>query len=742
MKALIRDGVAPRLACISQVLPLSASFFLGLALFLCAFFVSPPAASQYSSLGLSGLIHMPDARMQPDGTFAVGYTHAKPYSAPYVTVQMLPFLEVSGRYTRIQGYDLSDRPGWEGFGDNKDKAAAIKLRVLPENFQGYQWVPQIAVGVDDFHGTALFKSEFIAASKRVDFDWGYVDSTLGYGRKRIGGLFGGARLGLAALPNWSVVGEYDRTRYGYDQQFQHTGMPERSTGAFGAALEYRYGGLSLQAGRMHSQNVFNVSLSIPLQQREFVPKVNETGPFAGGAWTSNTPRPSAQQWLESDQWRLDMLKTLHAEGISNVQAAWRDGTLALQVSGDRYRYASRGVGRTALIALAYAPLETQRLDITWEHRGVAGMTWQFTSVPLLERYFAGLASRSELAHSLNLRYADPAGRTAVNRANDLDHALNDLALQSRGRFTLQRSLLSVSATTPSQTSLSFMPYVRTYLNDPSGAFKYDVGLSLAADVNLTHGFWLDGSVMGSLKENISEVTQPSNSLLPHVRSDIAEYRRASKVKLQRLLVNKYWHPAARTYVRASAGIYEEMFGGAGIQALYLDRGGRWAGDVAVDALRQRNFKGTGFMDYKTVTAIASVHYKVPVFEGVTATVRAGRFLARDYGARVELSRTFNSGIQLGAWYSRTNANDITSPGRPGSPYQDKGVFMRIPLGSMTAHDMSTVADFSLSPWTRDGGQMVESPDDLYQSIRRKWLDNAFDHDGLRSFSDVTGEDTP
>lgn len=718
----------------------SAGLFLGLALFLCS--VSLPVRAQYSSLGFTGLIHMPDGRMAEDGTFTVGYTFAKPYSAPYVTVQMLPFLQVTGRYTRIHGYDLSKNPGWEGYGDYKDKSAGLKLRVLPENFQGNNWVPEVSIGVDDFHGTSLFRSEFVAASKRVDFNWGYVDGTLGYGRKRINGVYGGLRMGLAALPNWALVAEYDRTRYGYDPQFQYTGMSERRTGAFGGALEYKYGALSLQAGRMHNQNVFNVALSVPLQQREFVPKVYETGPFADGQWASTNPRPTAQQWLTSDQWRLDLLKTLNAEGIGNVKAAWRDGTLALTVSGDRYRYASRGVGRTALIALAYAPIETQRLEITWEHRGVAGMTWEFSSVPVLEKYFAGLASRTQLAHTLSLKYADPNGRTEASRANDIDETINSLALEGRGRFSFSRSLLAVSASTPSQTAFSLNPYLHTYLNDPSGAFKYDLGLSLEAKVNLAPGLWLDGSLMGSLQENISDVTQESNSLLPHVRSDIAEYRRASRVKLQRLLVNKYWHPVARTYVRASAGVYEEMFAGAGVQALYLDRGGRFAWDVAVDGLRQRNFKGTGFKDYKTVTAIASMHYKVPVLEGVTATARVGRFLARDHGVRMELSRTFRSGIELGMWYSHTDAKDITSPGRPGSPYQDKGVFMRIPLGTMTGQDMSSVAHFSLTPWTRDGGQMVESPDDLYQSIRHQWLDNALDSDGLRSFGDVIGEDAP
>lgn len=718
-----------------------ASLLIGLALFLCLF-QNLVWAQHYSSMGLSGLIHMPDARMTPDGTLAIGYSHAKPYSSVYLTAQALPFLQASARYTRIHGYSLRDRPGWEGYGDYKDKAAAFKLRLLPENFQNHGWIPELAIGADDFHGTSLFKSHFIAASKRVDLPWGYVDGTLGYGRHRIDGLYGGARMGLNALPGWSVVAEYDRTRYGYDRQFYQTGVPERRTGAWGGALEYRYGPLGLQVGRMHNQNIFNVSLSFPLQQREYAPKINESGPFAGGLWASTEPRPTAAQWLDSEHWRLELLKALHAEGLRNVQAAWRDGTLALTVSGDRYRYASRGVGRAVLIALAYAPIETERLEITWAHRGMDGMTWEFNNVPLLERYFSGLASRQQLAHSLTLRYAYPGGRSEAARANDIDQTLQDLARQQQGRFRFGRNLLSVSASTPSQTVLSINPYVFTYFNDPSGALKYDAGLTFNAQFNLARSLWLDASVLASLKENVSDVSRDSNSRLPHVRSNIAKYRKAARVKLRRFVLNKYWQPAPRTYVRASAGLYEEMFGGVGMQALYLNRGGRFAWDVAVDAVRQRNYKGTGFKNYQTVTAIASMHYRLPVFEGVTATVRAGRFLARDRGLRFELSRTFKSGIELGVWYSRTNANDITSPGRPGSPYHDKGVFLRIPLGSLTTRDTAEVSEFRLAPWTRDGGQMVESPDDLYQTMRQQWFDNSHDADGLRSFNDVIGEDPP
>lgn len=114
-----------------------------------------------------------------------------------------------------------------------------------------------------------------------------------------------------------------------------------------------------------------------------------------------------------------------------------------------------------------------------------------------------------------------------------------------------------------------------------------------------------------------------------------------------------------------------MFRGAGGQVLYFPETRHWAVDLSVDALQQRDVKGWfGKRDYQTVTALAALHYRLPM--NVTATVRAGRFLAKDMGARLEVKRRFQSGIEIGAWYTSTNGNDITSPGTPSSPIRIRG----------------------------------------------------------------------
>ena len=230
--------------------------------------------------------------------------------------------------------------------------------------------------------------------------------------------------------------------------------------------------------------------------------------------------------------------------------------------------------------------------------------------------------------------------------------------------------------------VSVRPSLGVYLNDPSGAFKYEVGVQAAMERRLAPRTFFSGAVNYNLYETISDVTQPSNSTLQHVRSDIAEYKRASAFKLKRFLVNQLYFPAERVYARASAGYYEEMFAGVGGQVLYLPSGARWGADLAVDWVKQRDHQGLGFSyyNYDTVTAIASLNYRLPM--GITATARAGRFLAKDDGVRFEIKRRFASGYEVGMWYTRTNGNDITSPGSPGNPYYDKGIFLSVPLSTL------------------------------------------------------------
>lgn len=216
-------------------------------------------------------------------------------------------------------------------------------------------------------------------------------------------------------------------------------------------------------------------------------------------------------------------------------------------------------------------------------------------------------------------------------------------------------------------------------------------------------------------------------LASRVRSDFARYRLGGdRLKLDSLYFGHLANPRDRVYTWLSAGIYEEMFAGVGGEVLYLPENGNWGVDFASYAVKQRDYDGRfGFLGYETVTALASFHYRIPS-HGVTLTARAGRFLAKDSGVRFEFRRRFLSGFEVGAWYSVTDANDITSPGSPSDPYNDKGVFVRYVIAPFMPRDHDAGVEVAMSPWARDPGQMVRAPGGLYSLLERRLLLNLED----------------
>jgi membrane-associated phospholipid phosphatase len=495
-------------------------------------------------------------------------------------------------------------------------------------------------------------------------------------------------------------------------------------------VEYRTDWWGAKAFAAHGEAGLNAWISVPLQAKEFVPKIDEPPPY-----TRINPRPTEEQWQADPAHRLRLERALAAQDFREVRIGYDVGRLEAALANTRIASVPRAVGRAARTLLSFAPLQVREIRVTYVQGGLPFATYSFIHVPTLQRYFNGMALRKDLAQTVAIEYAQPEQRREESDRDEVlaafEEPLGEGIIARRDRDATQ---LLVWRREFAGGEARLRPGVSGFFNDPSGAFKVELAALGSYDRAFRGGRFVNLETKLTLYENISDVTQASNSLLPHVRTDIAEYKRGNDAKLLRALLQQYWHPAQRVYARASMGIYEEMYAGAGGQALYLAKDGSWSADLAVDALRQRDFKGWfGFRDYDTVTAIASLNYRMA--QGVTGTLRAGRFLAKDEGVRVELKRRFASGFEVGAWTTVTNGNDITSPGSPDSPYYDKGIFMQMALNAMLTRDNRATANFSLAPWTRDVGQMVRSPGDLARLLERQVRD-LHEGDGLRSLGDM------
>ncbi|TCP10529.1 PAP2 superfamily protein [Crenobacter luteus] len=669
-----------------------------------------------SLTGQEGYINMPSARTGDDGTWSIGYSFDRPYSTLWTSVTVLPALQMTGRYVAVMGIPGFSNEGYgAGYGRYKDKVFDAKLQLWPEG----EHLPAVAVGKTDLFGTELFKGEYLALSKR----FGTVETTLGYGRGRIDGPFAGARWSPAALPSWSLVAEYDGNDYRNDFRAADTFAAERNRGVK-AGLEYRWGWLSMQLAHQRSHNSVNAMVNIPTNDREFIPKIHEPAPFS----PRELPvRPSAGEWRSNPAHVTGLIRALEKQDYKLVSAAYERGTLHLRLTNSRISNLGRAVGRAARTALYFMPVETRTLKITYTERDLPIATYEFFDLHRLGDYLNGKSDRTSFNQFVLVRPAsgDDAAAPAREAGDDLRTGLEDdpelqVLLSEDGDF------VQLKQQDAQLNRFKIAPKLGFFFNDPSGALHYELNALANFDRRLGQGLYFNSALGATLAESVSNVTQPSNSLLPHVRSDVAEYKRGGRVKLFRAVLNQYFKPASDWYGRVSGGIYEEMFSGAGGQLLYAPSGRRWAVDLSVDALRQRDYKGWfGNLDYNTVTALAALHYRLPY--GVTGTVRAGRFLAKDSGARLEFKRRFRSGIEVGAWYTRTDGKDTTSPGTPAAPYHDRGIFFSIPLNSMLTTDTRSTSGISLSPWTRDVGQMVASPGDLYDIVESPHRDmNLFD----------------
>ena len=130
-----------------------------------------------NNFGVTGLLETPNARVMPENRYRFGATQVHPYRYYYGTVGLFDRFEVNGRVTEVLG--VPTKTG----SSSKDKAFDFKLQFLKEK----TYLPALAIVISDPHGTRVYASQAIVASKEIfpfDFSFG----------------FGNGRLGTAQLP--------------------------------------------------------------------------------------------------------------------------------------------------------------------------------------------------------------------------------------------------------------------------------------------------------------------------------------------------------------------------------------------------------------------------------------------------------------------------------------------------------------------------------------------------------------
>jgi hypothetical protein len=256
------------------------------------------------------------------------------------------------------------------------------------------------------------------------------------------------------------------------------------------------------------------------------------------------------------------------------------------------------------------------------------------------------------------------------------------------------------------------PQLRPALFDPDQPFGVQLLASAWTALELAPGLSLSGSLEASLFSNFN-TKRLSDSLLPHVRSDFIEYFRQGKTGIGSLRADYHFRLSPTVYAAVRAGYLESMFAGAGGEILWRPQGARWALGADGYQVWQRDFdRLLGLQHYHQTTGHISLYYDSPWYD-LNFGLRAGQYLAGDRGFTFQVTRRFSTGVEIGAFFTKTNV----SAQQFGEGSFDKGIIIRIPLGWIAPLETQSQLDLDLRPVQRDGGQVLAGDATLYNETR-------------------------
>ncbi len=351
----------------------------------------------------------------------------------------------------------------------------------------------------------------------------------------------------------------------------------------------------------------------------------------------------------------------------------------LYFSNDTYRVEDEAVGRMARVLMADAPPNVEVFHIVSVKRGEAERDFQIARSSL-ERAIATYGSSVELGHALSLQ--------APPLANPI------LALGQQDTYP--------------RLHWAIGPGLRQSVFNPNRPLEVQVFAALNVALDVTPTITLQSSIEANVYNNF-DLTTPADSQLPHVRTDIVQYYRHGINGIAQLEADYHRRLARDIYFEARVGYLESMFAGAGLQMLWRPDGERFSIGADIYQVWKRNFDRLyGLDDYHVVTGSVNVYYQSP-WHDLNFNVHMGRYLAGDYGATFEVTRRFDTGVEIGAFATFTNVPFS----KFGEGSFDKGLILKIPFEWALPFYSQSAYNLTLRSLTRDGGQRLDGDDSLY-----------------------------
>ena len=381
--------------------------------------------------------------------------------------------------------------------------------------------------------------------------------------------------------------------------------------------------------------------------------------------------------------------------------------------------------------LQTADLDTNnKLDIsisTSEHRNAIRSS----------SYAASIAKEVANINLVNLNSINVSHINAGIEINNITYIANHLDKKSKTPVEVKKYYTKIDSGNSDsfkqhefQPKLNFpiifsttQPTLTNYIGNPGKFYYGGLNIQNNSEIQFSRNAILSSEIGYRLYSKFDDITSNPDSLLEHVRTDVVDYLQEENLYLSRMQFDYIWSPYKNIYTKVSSGLFEQMFGGIGSEILYQPFDKNYSFGTELFYVKQRSPNGIlEFRDYSTITGHLNFGYKLPL--GIESNLSFGRYLAKDDGYTLDLSRTTKSGFKSGVFFTKTNI----SAEMFGEGSFNKGFYFQIPLDLITGQYSGNYSTFKISPLTRDGGAKLIHDKDLrgliynstYRELNQQW----------------------
>lgn len=623
------------------------------------------AYNQYNNYGIVGTIHTPSARTFNEGVHGLTTYIGDPNQTVTVSASPFNWLEASFFYTNVEDrpycYDFTSEICLQDF---KDKGFNLKIKLKEQGKY-----PAIAVGLNDFAGTGLYSSEYIVGSygiNRTDFHFG-----LGFG------FLDGSDL------NFKNPLSYISDKFN-----------NRPTGTEGL-------GGSFQPSRYFSGETaspfFGVSHAL---NNKLLLKAEYDSSVRPGIVPFRIPKSDFSfgvDYLINDRFSIGV--SYERGDYASFKFVYKNDPVKTYQKSE-YTRGERRRGDNQYTQLINN-LEANGIGVKKLTRGANSIGLQLTQVihpnlAVVEQIISQSARDAGITEDIK-KDIQIANLLAVSEIDD-DYRINSQTIYER------RSAKKVST----HTRLNFRPFLASREEFFKGALLVENDTEFVIRENL----FFNTNLKYSLWDNFDDLYIPPVDVFPaQVRSDVKEYLNRMNdggILIGRAQLDYHISPTKNHHIMMSAGIFEDMFSGAGMEYLYFKPDTNYSFGIDVFKVRKRDYNWRfGHLDYENTLATANFYYRNYGTIPFDMRVSAGEYLAGDVGYTIEFSRTFYNGVQFGAFATFT---DVTTK-QFGEGSFDKGVFFNIPI-------YGNLLSYTWRPLTKDPGAKLNRMHTLHSLLVR------------------------